>query len=105
PSSNPENCGFICSTLSSRNTKLVETALAEWNRDGPILLVPNQCPGNMLSRNGCSRSLAGNWSSLAMLSFAPVTGAPRMENGNALLVDLAERRRNFRNVHIRPNAP
>lgn len=65
----------------------------------------HHCPGDLLSRNGFSRSLAGNWSSLAMLSFAPVTGAPRIENGDALLVEIADRWCNFRNIHVWPNAP
>jgi hypothetical protein len=66
---------------------------------------PEPLSGRFAESERFLRSLAGNWSSLAMLSFAPVTGAPRIKYGNALLVDLANRWRNCRNVHIRTNAP
>ena len=38
------------------------------------------------------------------LGFAAIAGAPRIENGNALPVDLAGGRRDRHNIDVRPDA-
>ena len=84
--------------------KLVEKTLADSNRYGQILLVPNRrweirSAGVVFAI--FSRKL--EWSREAF--FFPVSGAPRIEYGDASVIDLAHRWLDWRHVHGRWNAP